>query len=177
MATSSLPAAVIDGDLPNDYLPVDQSGSYHALRGEVEMALHEHPVNQQRQAAGLPPVNSLWLWGGGFAAEQETLPQPPLFANEPTLKGYWLSKTGVAADWPGSIEACLAASVAGFVAEPATGDADWIDRCLSELQVALRSGRLSKVTLLLGNRSVLTLARAHGWMLWRRNRQLFGQQP
>jgi hypothetical protein len=173
MPTSSLPAALIDGELPNEYLPIDESGSYHALRGEVEMALHEHPVNQQRQADGLPPVNSLWLWGGGFAPEQETVPHPPLFAREPILKGYWMSKTGVVADWPGSIEACLTGSVAGFVAQPVPGEAHWVDRCLADLQQALRSRRLSKVTLLLGNRSVLTLERSQSWMVWRRNPHLF----
>lgn len=175
MPTSDLPAYVIDDELPNDYMPVDESGSYHSLRGEVEMALHEHDVNQQRQAAGKPPVNSLWLWGGGFAPEQETLPQPPLFAEDPTLKGYWLSKTAVVENWPGSIEACLDASVAGFVAQPSPGDAKWLERLLSELQLALKSGRLRKVTLLLGKQTVLELERSRNWQFWRRNNELFAR--
>jgi len=32
---------------------------------ELQMLLHEHPVNQAREARGELPVNSLWLWGGG----------------------------------------------------------------------------------------------------------------
>ena len=32
---------------------------------EVQMFLHNHPVNEARQAAGKPVVNSLWLWGAG----------------------------------------------------------------------------------------------------------------
>lgn len=177
MPTSSMPAVAIDAELPNDYMPVDESGSYHGLRGEVEMALHDHAVNLQRQADGQPPVNSLWLWGGGFAPEQETLPHPPLFADEPMLKGYWLSKTGVVAEWPGSINACLKASVAGFVAQPDPGESGWVDQCLTELRRALKSRRLSKVTLLLGNRSVLELERSNSWMIWRRNPNLFEQLP
>jgi hypothetical protein len=31
----------------------------------VQVILHQHPVNAERRARGLPPVNSLWLWGGG----------------------------------------------------------------------------------------------------------------
>lgn len=31
---------------------------------EVQMFLHLHPVNQAREQAGQPMVNSLWLWGG-----------------------------------------------------------------------------------------------------------------
>lgn len=33
---------------------------------ELQMLLFEHPVNQAREARGELPVNSLWLWGGGF---------------------------------------------------------------------------------------------------------------
>lgn len=33
--------------------------------GEIEMLLHQHPVNQQLTEQGLPTVNSVWLWGGG----------------------------------------------------------------------------------------------------------------
>lgn len=32
---------------------------------ELQMLLHEHPVNLAREARGELPVNSLWLWGGG----------------------------------------------------------------------------------------------------------------
>lgn len=175
MPTSELPAAVIDHELPNDYLPVDKSGSYHSLRGEVEMALHDHAVNLERQSAGKPPVNSLWLWGGGFAPEQETVPMPPLFAENPVLRGYWFSKTGVVADWPGSIEACLEASVAGFVAQPSPGESGWLERSLNALQLAVKSGRVSSATLLLGRQAALQLERPRNWQIWRRSNNLFGQ--
>jgi hypothetical protein len=38
-----------------------------ALLNEVQMVLHEHPVNESREARGEPAVNSLWLWGSGSA--------------------------------------------------------------------------------------------------------------
>jgi hypothetical protein len=38
---------------------------FRAELNEVQMLLHEHPVNQAREARGELPVNSLWLWGGG----------------------------------------------------------------------------------------------------------------
>lgn len=173
MPTSELPPGAIDAELPNDYLPVDVSGSYHSLRGEVELALHDHEVNLRRQAQGQPPINSLWIWGGGFAPEQVTQPYPPLFANAPTLRGHWYSKTAMVADWPGSINACLDASVAGFVAQPAEGAAGWVDDCLRELRLALKNDRLSRVTLLFGNRLVLRLGRSPGWKFWRGQNSLF----
>ena len=36
-----------------------------ALQNQLQMLLHEHPINQAREAAGLPICNSLWLYGGG----------------------------------------------------------------------------------------------------------------
>jgi hypothetical protein len=36
-----------------------------ALLTELQMLLHEHPVNEAREARGELPVNSLWLWGAG----------------------------------------------------------------------------------------------------------------
>jgi hypothetical protein len=32
---------------------------------EIQMLLHEHAVNQRREARGELPINSVWLWGGG----------------------------------------------------------------------------------------------------------------
>ena len=46
------------------------AGRLLALVNGAQMAMHDHPVNLNREAAGLPVVNGLWPWGGG------TLPAP-----------------------------------------------------------------------------------------------------
>ena len=118
------------------------AGDYRGLVSEIEMALHDHDVNRHREARGLQPLNCLWLWGGGFAPEQETVPHPPLYSDDPLLVGHWMSKTGVIAGWPGSIAACVEASVAGFVAVvPEHDDAALLETCLHELRKQLRDGR------------------------------------
>ncbi|MGI9272892.1 MAG: hypothetical protein ACR2QT_14035 [Woeseiaceae bacterium] len=178
LITAQSPAYVIDGQMPNDHLPSgDETGSYHTLRSEVEMALHDHDVNMRRESDGLLPVNSLWLWGGGFAPEQETEPHPPLFSDDPLLKGYWLSKTGVVDNWPGTIAACLEASVAGFVAMPvaADGETDWLEPCLRELQTALLSDRVTQVKLILADGYSVEIQKSDRWKFWRRNTEIFGQ--
>jgi len=172
LPTASLPATAIDGQLPNEYLPVsDNTSSHLALRGELEMVLHDHAVNVRRESRGLPPVNSLWLWGGGFAPQQATEPRPPLFADDALLRGDWLSKTALVEAWPGSVAACLDAAVAGFVAVPTPDpeDPDWLQRCLGELRHPLRSGRISGITLLLNSGRRLTLRKSDAWKFWRRN--------
>lgn len=35
------------------------------LQSEVQMLLYTHPLNEQRQARGMPPVNAFWLHGAG----------------------------------------------------------------------------------------------------------------
>jgi hypothetical protein len=38
---------------------------FRSQLNELQMLLHEHPVNLAREARGDLPVNSVWLWGGG----------------------------------------------------------------------------------------------------------------
>jgi hypothetical protein len=48
------------------HLPQGADGRrWRLLLNEVQVLLHQHPVNAARRARGLPPVNSVWLWGGG----------------------------------------------------------------------------------------------------------------
>jgi hypothetical protein len=35
------------------------------LLNEVQVALHQNPLNAARHARRMVPVNTLWLWGGG----------------------------------------------------------------------------------------------------------------
>lgn len=47
-----------------------QARQWRMLAGEIQMLLHGHPVNQARQARGLPPVNALWFWGAGVLPQE-----------------------------------------------------------------------------------------------------------
>jgi hypothetical protein len=38
--------------------------AWRKLQNEIQMHWFVHPLNEQREARGLKPVNSLWLWGG-----------------------------------------------------------------------------------------------------------------
>jgi hypothetical protein len=64
LATTPLSVAAgrdIDPLLPQG----DDAPRFRAELNELQMLLHEHPVNQERETRGELPVNSLWLWGGG----------------------------------------------------------------------------------------------------------------
>ena len=43
---------------------------------EVQMALHDCPVNAERERRGAAPINSVWLWGGGSLPPVSGAPAP-----------------------------------------------------------------------------------------------------
>jgi hypothetical protein len=59
-----------------DIMPQGTDGpDLRRLMTEVQMVLHEHPVNQQRAQRGVPALNALWFWGAAqldLVAEQAT---------------------------------------------------------------------------------------------------------
>lgn len=59
------PEQALGEDL-SQHLPQGEPGKrWRLLLNEIQVLLHQHPRNAQRRAAGVAPVNSLWLWGGG----------------------------------------------------------------------------------------------------------------
>ncbi len=58
-----------------------------ALANEIQMALHEHPVNEARERRGAPPVNAVWLWGGGRFARPAARPFRRVRTRDPLAAG------------------------------------------------------------------------------------------
>lgn len=64
LKTRSLETAI--GRNIRNILPSGPDGRrWHSILNEAQMLLHRHPVNEEREQRGLPPVNSIWPWGGG----------------------------------------------------------------------------------------------------------------
>ena len=134
------------------------------LQNEVQMLWHEHPVNQARQARGLPPVNAFWLWGG--AAPAPHLPGRPLFVNDGPA---WLTALANPDPAPADLRTVIAghAGDAGLVVLGSLTEAglaaDWsswlmqMQRLEQEwfapLLAALKDGSVDKVTLVLSHRA------------------------
>ena len=49
---------------------------WHRWMNEVQMALHECPVNVERERRGAVPVNSVWVWGAGSLPPAGDAPAP-----------------------------------------------------------------------------------------------------
>ncbi len=71
LPTFAAPEQALGEDL-SQHIPQGAEGRrWRVLLNDIQVLLHQHPLNAERRARGLAPVNSVWLWGGG------SLPAPP----------------------------------------------------------------------------------------------------
>ncbi len=60
------------------YMPEgEQARRWRRILNEIQMLLHNHPVNAAREQMGRPLINSVWFWGQGGNAEA-TRPSAPV---------------------------------------------------------------------------------------------------
>ncbi|QEK92569.1 hypothetical protein E2544_12410 [Achromobacter insolitus] len=82
----------VAGHRLNDWWRQDaEARPWRRLLNEIQMAWHEHPVNDARAARGLPPVNALWLYGGGAPWTQARPAPARVYTNldAPQRAGDW----------------------------------------------------------------------------------------
>lgn len=100
------PSRVAGRALPREALPAP----WHRRLTEIQMLLHEHPVNRAREARGAPPVNSLLLWGYG---------------RRPAVPGRHYGQI-----WSGdALAIALALQSGAETADTPASAADWFERC------------------------------------------------
>jgi hypothetical protein len=70
-----------------EHLPEGAEGRrWRALLSETQVVLHNHPRNAERVAQGLPPINSLWFWGGGVLPDHVRTPHGQIRTHDPMLQ-------------------------------------------------------------------------------------------
>jgi hypothetical protein len=164
-AIATTPIADVRGRPVQDFLPRGAEATrWHAVLNEAQMLLHEHPVNEAREARGAAPINSIWLWGGGRLAAPPRTPYACVWADDPVAQGLARSAGTHHARLPRGAELLLdAAGETGVTAvvldalraAAAYGDADaWRDALgvlerdwFAPLLDALRAGRIGMITL------------------------------
>lgn len=81
------PPEKVLGDSLLVHLPEGRhAGSWQALFNEVQLVLHQHPVNRARQQQGLWPVNCLWFWGAGSLPLQVSTQAAWVMGEDKTLR-------------------------------------------------------------------------------------------
>lgn len=180
-------------ELPSPRQPA--AARLRALLNEAQMVLHAHPANTAREERGLPPVNSLWLWGPGKLPIPLKSPLVGLWSDDPLARG--LARAAGVPDRP------LPANAAALLKESAAAPTGsqllvhlpqlqgparyqepeaWHQALLSleqewfaPLLAALGRGQITELTLAAsGSYGLLTwhLRSLDRWKLWRRPQAL-----
>jgi hypothetical protein len=84
--------------LPHEAHSGERSRAWMKLQNEVQMAWFEHPVNEAREARGLPAVNSIWFHAQGSARPVRS-PFAQVLSDAAATRGLALS-AGVATGAP-----------------------------------------------------------------------------
>ena len=81
------PSAVIGRAVPSKPLSGTDAPSWLRLGNELQMLLHALPANREREAQGLPAINTLWFWGLGPLPAPAASPYQAAFSDHALLRG------------------------------------------------------------------------------------------
>lgn len=186
------PSAQVEGKNIHAYLPQGPDAlRWHAVLNEIQMLFFDHAVNQAREACGVQPINSVWLWGGGCAAEQLARPFSRVHGDS-VLAGAFALAAGIPCEpLPDDVACCIGGGGGGDTLivwdglRRALQHGDlhtWRDElqrfeqcCAAPLLDVLRAGRIAQLTLdtmHAGASRRFVLARGAAWKLWRLTKPL-----
>jgi len=155
---------------------------------EIQMVLHHHAVNEAREASGNPPVNSVWLWGGGRLPKIAGKPFAHVWTDECLGKGLALASGAGLSSLPQHAQAWLAQPHASgvhlVILDSLRGAAQyrdmerWLENIkeledcwFAPLLSALQRAELEELIVSSGPWT-FAAARKDLWKLWRRGKAL-----
>jgi hypothetical protein len=178
----------IEGTAPSG----EGAAGLRRLAGEIEMWLHEHPINIARMRNRQRAISTLWLWGGGAPLGAQARTRTPsakqtLFGNDPFIDGIarltgarrataqqWADVIQIAANDDQAVIALEAFRLpqSSSISTPLQAleaiDRDWIAPAFE----ATASGEVQRLTLLANDQS-LTVTPRDRLKFWRRPRGAF----
>jgi hypothetical protein len=161
----------------------EDTGRWNAFLTEVQMLLHDHPVNAARASRGALPVNSLYLWGAGIVASTRAVDTLAASDDPLTLALIRTAHLELHRDVPAALDRASGMPAASVLAVPASGerarahqdtiravDQHWLapalqmleDRRLDRLELVVREDASAMKT--------YTVARRAFWQLWKRTK-------
>ncbi|GAB3384451.1 phosphoglycerate mutase [Lysobacter fragariae] len=150
-----------------EHLPDGPEGRrWRALLSEAQVVLHNHPVNAQRAAAGKPPVNSLWFWGGSILPDHVRTPFSAMSSDDDAFRAF-AGVAGVPAmalpsRWqPGEGERVFDLR---HIRDLAALQSHWLLPMLGDV----RSGAIAQATLDFADGTRFVLRANQRWRFWRR---------
>ncbi|UTA52994.1 phosphoglycerate mutase [Lysobacter soli] len=152
-----------------DELPQGPEGRrWRALLSEAQVVLHNHPLNAQRAATGLAPVNSLWFWGAGTLPDHVRSDYTHIVSDDESVTAL-AALAGVklapkAASWSGRVEEGNTLIDLRDARDLAVLERNWFAPLLS----ALVRGELKQLRFDFDDGTRYDIARSQRWRFWRR---------
>ncbi|MDG2518566.1 phosphoglycerate mutase [Lysobacter soli] len=152
-----------------DELPQGPEGRrWRALLSEAQVVLHNHPLNAQRAATGLAPVNSLWFWGAGALPDHVRSNYTHIVSDDESVTAL-AALAGVelapkAASWSGRVEEGNTLIDLRDARDLAVLERGWFAPLLS----ALVRGELKQLRFDFDDGTRYDIARSQRWRFWRR---------
>lgn len=109
LETTALPEAAgrsVDVLLPRGA----DAASWHTRLNDIQMLLHGHAVNEERESAGKLPINSVWPWGGGKLSDVVPAPFDAVWSRDAFATGLAQAAHIAAHNLPGGAADLLRAS-------------------------------------------------------------------
>lgn len=186
---SCVPLSQVSGRNIRSLLPAGADATrWHRAFNDIQMLLFAHPLNEEREARGLLPVNGVWLWGGGATLDalgksygcvssDDVLAEMFAASSGAEFTAWQTQWRAVAACdrqllvWTGLRQALQGGDLDRWRADVQNFEAGYA----APLWQALRSGKIDRLQIdVLGNEGVrrVQLARADTWAFWRRSKGL-----
>lgn len=147
------------------------AGALRRLMTEMQMLLHDHPVNRQREARGLPVLNAIWIHGEGMLSDLTMGSLPAACGDDVYLRGIYRLHDQPVQQPPVDAQALLAQVTGPTVAVIDAPDLDTLEaRWLAPLSRALLGGAIAKLTVQFDAWRV-DAQRAAMFRIWRRDLQ------
>lgn len=180
-----VPLSDVVGRPVSHFLPEGEDARrWQRIGNDLQVFLHNHPINQALEAAGQRTINSLWLWGAGTLSVTPAAPAPCVLADDVLARGL-ARAAGVEPGAPALAPAgCDTLVVLGALHRPSLYlDVDtWRSRLLeleaqwfAPLAAALKMRRITTLRISApGDRQCVALDIGAGdtWKFWRRPRHL-----
>jgi hypothetical protein len=151
------PAAAAANELELAMPQAEGGATLRRLMTELQMLLHEHAVNRERERRGWPAANALWPWGNGALVRQAPRSLPTAFGTHDYLCGIYRHYGSTVQRVPSSAAELLEAlrspaqlgATQALVVLEAPGLAHFEQQWLVPLVQALRARRLARLDLIL----------------------------
>jgi hypothetical protein len=150
-----------------EHLPKGGEGRrWRALINEAQVVLHNHPVNRARTAQGLPPVNSVWLWGPGALPDWVESGLTRIYSDD-LLAWALAHRAGIdihpGADFAGAAEAAPACGLLDLQdVQPTSFEREW----WPAIEARLLAG--SEIRLAFADGTRMVLRKRHRLRFWRK---------